>query len=109
MNVNDKFGTKFLIDPVIKYRNVSILVSGREITIPVISSDSKNIFEKHRSVILNNKQKGVKDGLKEGMSYLQHFANVNQIYAITAHKAQGSTYEICALDVSNITGVRQDF
>lgn len=77
-----------------KVRHVDI--NGREITreVEILHEDSEGDFNRHASYLKNEaiKLKGKDRSWVKYYDFLRKFADVSYNYAITAHKAQGSTY-----------------
>ena len=79
----------------------------RLITLPALVNTSKNkaAFNHNKSVLWKNKKlPGVK---KAAIDYsYHHFGDMGFAYAINAHKSQGSTYDVVAVDCQDINSLR---
>lgn len=80
--------------------------------IQVIANESKNdyeriltyLFDKAKKLEHNTREKSA--AFKKAYSVMHRFANIDYSYAISSHKAQGSTYRAVIVFENDIMGVR---
>lgn len=88
----------------------SVSDKGKLFTFPVLQKSEQTQFKDLVSQLfaeakLMKGRPGYKEQLAYAWSVANYFAEIDYAYAITSHKAQGSTYETTIVDESDILGV----
>lgn len=93
----------------LKHYNVSVTnYRGAKETIRIVHEDSESDFKRMRSNMYkyaSNLQYGTnarKEAFKQYHLFVRYFARIKYNYAITVHKAQGSTYKTAIVGLSDI-------
>jgi exodeoxyribonuclease-5 len=103
LNNNDEFVVESFVlkteknNPDLTYYSVKIKSSGTQYTIKILSDESQDAYEKEIDKLKNKALKSnsyeKRNAWVKYYNFMERYADVKYNYALTVHKAQGSTFE----------------